>query len=172
MRSDETKLVAFYGALVATFTVGWNVYRDLHEQARLKLSTMVGHSIKNGVISHAFAIEEWPEKFKNIAPSLYLTITNVGRRVVIVQNWTIRTDRSKTGKDHYFYPLFALPKALKEGEYVVEHTDDLSLLLDGAKQIYAWDSCGKKWSLPRHEFRKLREEVRNIEVERQAAPQD
>src|SRR5208283_2398469 len=147
MNIHATELAAFYGALVATFTLGWNVYRDLHDRARLRLSTMVGYLVKNAIISHAFALEEWPDKFKDVAPSLYLTITNVGRQPVIVQNWAIRTDRTRTGKDNFIYPLTVLPKALKEGEYVIEHTDDLSLLVDGATKIYAWDSCGKKWSL-------------------------
>jgi hypothetical protein len=37
----------------------------------------------------------------------------------------------------------ALPRALKEGEYVVERTGDLSLLVEGAKKIYVWDSAEK-----------------------------
>jgi hypothetical protein len=169
MNMDATKLVALYGAVVSSFTVGWNVYRDIHDRPRLKLSTMLGHQFENrgqiNIISHAFAIDEWPDKFKNKPPSLFLTITNIRRRPVIVENWTIRTDRRKTGKDHFIYPLTTLPKALKEGEYVVEHTDDLSLLVEGAKKIYAWDTTGKKWSLPRRDLRKLQKEVRSIKVE-------
>jgi hypothetical protein len=166
---DTTKLVAFYGALVSTFTVGWNVYRDFHDRARIKLSTMLGYKIKNGdrttIFSHGFAIEEWPDKFRNAAPSIFLTITNTGRRSVTVENWAICTDRKKTGKDNFLYPLTVLPKALKEGEYAVEYTNDLSLLTDGATKIYAWDTTGKKWLLPRRALRKLQREVQNVKVE-------
>ena len=144
MHMDATKLTAIYGALLSTIAVGWNVYRDFHDQARIKLSTTLGHIVKNGdrtnIISHAFAIEKWPDRFKNASPSLFLTITNIGRRPVI-------------------------PKALKEGEYAVEHTDDLSLLADDAKKIFAWDTTGKKWSLSRRELRKLQREVQSVKVD-------
>lgn len=157
--------MAIYGALVATFTLGWNVFRDLHDRARVRLSTMVGHSVKNGIVAHAFAAEQWPDTFKGVAPSLFLTITNIGRRAVIVQGWAIRTDRRRTGKDNFIYPLTVLPRSLKEGEYAVEHTDDLCVVADGATKIYAWDTQGKKWSLPWREFRKLRNEVRKLKTE-------
>ena len=169
MHMDATKLTAIYGALLSTIAVGWNVYRDFHDQARIKLSTTLGHIVKNGdrtnIISHAFAIEKWPDRFKNASPSLFLTITNIGRRPVIIENWAIHTDRKKTGEDHFIYPLRSLPKALKEGEYAVEHTDDLSLLADDAKKIFAWDTTGKKWSLSRRELRKLQREVQSVMVD-------
>jgi hypothetical protein len=69
------------------------------------------------------------------------------------------SSRKKTGNDNFVYKLTTLPKALKEGENAVEQTGDLSLLVDGAKRIYAWDSAGKKWSLPRRKFRKLQWEI-------------
>lgn len=166
MHIDETKIVAIYGALVATFTLGWNVFRDLHDRARVRLSAMVGHSVKNAIVAHAFAAEQWPDTFNGLSPSLFLTMTNIGRRTVILQGWAIRTDRRRTGKENFTYPLDVLPLTLKEGEYAVEHTDDLSLLIDGATKIYAWDTHGKKWSLPWREFRKLRSEVRNMKKQK------
>ncbi|WP_263355305.1 hypothetical protein [Acidicapsa acidisoli] len=117
------------------------------------------------IISSSFAVERWPERFRDKAPSLFLTITNIGKRPVIVESWAIRTDRRKTGNDNFIFPLTVLPKALKEGEYAVEHTNDLSLLKDGATKIYAWDTTGKKWSLPRRALRELQREVRNIKIE-------
>jgi hypothetical protein len=104
-------------------------------------------------------LEKWPDRFNNAKPSLFLTITNTGRRPVVVQGWAIRTDARKTGSENFLYPLTILPKALKEGEYAVEHTIDLSLLADGAKRIYAWDPTGKEWSLPRRALRKLQKEA-------------
>jgi hypothetical protein len=165
---DGTALVAIYGAIVSTFAVAWNVYRDSHDRARLELSTMVGFLTKDGnqqnIVAHAFALEKWPEQFKSSSPELFLTITNVGRRPVVVQGWAIITDRKKTGNDYFRYKLTVLPKALKEGEYAVERTVDLSLLVDGAKRIYAWDSAGTKWALPNRQFRRLQREIRGAQA--------
>lgn len=162
---DGTAIAAIYGAIVSTFAVGWNIYRDSRDRARLELSTMVGFLIKGRnqqrTVSHAFALKTWPERFKGTSPELFLTITNVGKRPVVVQGWAIQADRQKAGSDNFLYPFTALPKSLKEGEYAVERTGDLSLLVNGAKKIYAWDSSGKKWALPRREFRKLQQEIRN-----------
>lgn len=162
---NGTAIAAIYGAIVSTLAVGWNIYRDSHDRARLELSTMVGFLAKGGnqqnIVSHAFALEKWPEEFKGSSPELFLTITNVGRRPVVVQGWAIQTDRQKTGNDNFIYKLTVLPKALKEGEYAVERTGDLLLLVDGAKKIYAWDSSGKKWALPRRKFRRLQHEIRS-----------
>lgn len=160
---DGTAVAAIYGAVVSTFAVVWNVYRDSHDRARLELSTMVGFLTKGGnqhnIVAHAFALEKWPEQFKGSSPELFLTITNVGKRPVVVQGWAIQTDRKKTRNDNFVYKPTTLPKALKEGEYAVERTGDLSLLMDGAKRIYAWDSAGNKWSLPRRKFRKLQRKI-------------
>ena len=162
---DGTAVVAIYGAVVSTFAVAWNVYRDSHDRARLELSTMVGFLTKGGnqqnIVAHAFALEKWPEQFKGSSPELFLTITNIGRRPVVVQGWAIQTDRKKTGNDKFLYKLTVLPKALKEWESAVERTGDLSLLVDGAKRIYAWDSAGKKWALPRRQLCRLQREIRS-----------
>jgi len=162
---NGTAITAIYGAIVSTFAVGWNIYRDSRDRARLELATMVGFLTKGGnqqtIVSHAFALEKWPEQFKGSSPELFLTITNVGRRPVVVQGWAIQADRRITGNDNFLYKLTVLPKALKEGEYAVERTSDLLLLVNGAKKIYAWDSAGKKWALPRHKFRRLQQEIRS-----------
>ena len=165
---DGTTIAAIYGAVVSTFAVAWNIYRDSHDRARLELSTMVGYETKGGgkhnIVSHAFALQKWPEQFRNSSPELFLTITNVGRRPVVVQGWAIRADSKKTGNDNFIYPFTVLPAILKEGEYVVERTGYLSLLVDGGKCIYAWDSAGRKWSLPHRKFSGLRRETQNSQA--------
>jgi hypothetical protein len=72
---NGTAIAAIYGAIVSTFAVGWNIYRDSHDRARLELSTMVGFLTKGGnqqnIVSHAFALEKWPEEFKVRRPSFF-----------------------------------------------------------------------------------------------------
>jgi len=163
--------MAVYGALVSTFAVVWNVLRDRRDSARIKLTAMLGYAIpsKTGtqLISHKFFIQKWPEKVGDFNLGLFLTITNVGRRPVIVEGWAIGTDRKKTGNDNFIYQLTVLPKKLDEAQYAVEHTDDLSLIADGAKRIYVWDTAGRQWSLLGRELRRLRKEVRGLRIETQ-----
>jgi hypothetical protein len=168
MKFDLTTTVAIYGALLSTIAVGWNVYRDFHDRAKLKLSTMLGHPTESRgqvtLVSHEFAIQTWPDRFVGARPKVFVTITNVGKRPVIAQGWAIRVDRKKTGNDNFIYPLSVLPKVLKEGEYAVESTDDLPIMTDCATGIFAWDSTGKKWRLPRRVFRKLQREIYDATV--------
>jgi hypothetical protein len=46
----------------------------------------------------------------------------------------------------------------------VERTGDLSLLVDGAERICAWDSTGKKWALSRRKFSRLQREIRLLQA--------
>ncbi len=169
MHMDSTKLAALYGALVSTFAVIWNVYRDFHDRACIELSAKVGYVVKGGnrnyIATREFLLDRRPDIFQNARPSLFLTITNTGRRPVLVEGWAIRTDIKKTGNENSIFPLTTLPKMLREGEYAVEQTDDLSLLRTGARGIYAWDSARKNWSLSRRDLRKLQREVKSVEEE-------
>src|ERR1035438_1501663 len=97
------------------------------------------HLDRDCVVTRDFMLKHNPETL-GTKPSLFLTNTNTGRRPLFVEGWTIRTNIKETGEDHFLYPLITLPKLLKEGEYTVENTEDLSLLDDGTKRIYAWDS--------------------------------
>jgi hypothetical protein len=165
MNLDATRLVAMYGALVSTIAVAWNVHRDYKDRARIELSATIGYLAKFGdrdcVVTRAYMIEHRPEIVGRM-PSLFLTITNTGRRPLFVEGWTIRTSIKKTGDDHFLYPLFTLPKMLKEGEYTIEKTDDLSLLDDGAKRIYVWDSTKKHWPLSRRQLRNLIKDAKRV----------
>ncbi len=71
----------------------------------------------------------------------------------------IQADRKKIGYDNFVYKQTTLPKDLKEAESTVVRNGDLLVLLEVAKGIYAWDSAGKNWYLPRRKFRELQREV-------------
>ena len=168
MNFDATRLVAIYGALVSTIAVAWTVHRDYKDRARIELSATIGYLAKFGdrdcVLTRTYMIEHRPEIVCR-KPSLFLKITNTGRRPIFVEGWTIRTNIKKTGEDHFIYPLITLPKMLKEGEYTVEKTDDLSLLDDGAKRIYVWDSTKKDWPLSRRQLHDLIKEAKRVASE-------
>lgn len=113
-------------------------------------------------VSRALMLQQRPAMIADASPSLFLTIHNAGRHPVLVQGWAIRADKKAAGHENFVYKLTALPKLLKEGKTATEQTDDLSLLAIGAKGIYAWDASGKKWYLPRRQFRNRRKEAADL----------
>jgi len=41
MKFDLTILLALWGAIVSTFVLGWNVFRDLSDRGKIKVSCFV-----------------------------------------------------------------------------------------------------------------------------------
>ncbi|MBI4489060.1 MAG: hypothetical protein HY694_08230 [Deltaproteobacteria bacterium] len=101
-----TKFLAVWGAIVSTIALTWNVIRDRHDRGILKLNTMIGkmypdHTDRDYVV---------------------LTITNVGRRPILVMSWGwIKKGRKGDG---FLVKTSQFPKMLKEGEYHIEFTHD------------------------------------------------
>ena len=48
MTFDVTTFLAIWGALLSSFAVGWNVYRDFADKGRLKVDCYVGKHIEIG----------------------------------------------------------------------------------------------------------------------------
>jgi hypothetical protein len=42
-----TSLLAFYGAVLSSFGFGWNVYRDLQDRPRLKVSMAIRRIVQS-----------------------------------------------------------------------------------------------------------------------------
>ncbi len=67
--------LAVFGAVTATFAVGWNLVRDLKDSGKLRIDAMIGKK-------HPDPTEQ---------QYLLVTITNVGRRPVFVKGmFTLR----------------------------------------------------------------------------------
>lgn len=66
---------------------------------------------------------------------LVVTITNIGRRPLLVQQCVAEEKKKVKGKRRlsYFIP-YVLPRILREGEYCIERTEDLSILSSNLKK--------------------------------------
>ncbi|HAB52263.1 MAG TPA: hypothetical protein DCE80_08860 [Ignavibacteriales bacterium] len=65
---------------------------------------------------------------------LLITITNIGRRPVLVNGWgAIKKEKTKDLIGIFITP-HGLPRMLREGEYHTEYTDDLSTLSQDLKK--------------------------------------
>ncbi len=136
-----TTFLAVWGAFLSSVAVGWNLYRDLLQKGRLKVSCYIGKLI--GVSS-------------GIDPNDYLVynITNVGKEPVLLTH--IGGHLKKT---HFLLtPHRPLPHMLKPGEYILEYAHDLSVLDQDLKALVAIDSLGRKWKAPKIQVKKLKKD--------------
>jgi hypothetical protein len=157
-----TTLLAIYGALVATFTVGWNVYRDFSDRARLNLSCILGYLLPNEQRINFFAwhvVNKLQPQTSKITPLISISFTNTGKRSINVLGWAIKVKKQSDGNDHFVYKHINLPKLLQEGQYTNESTDDIDFIYEHALSIYAWDSTGKHWPLSKSRFNNLKHEI-------------
>jgi len=63
--------------------------------------------------------------------------------------------KSVKGARGIFIAPRGLPRMLKEGEYHMEFTVDLSILSPELQKIYVWDSAGKEWKVSRKNLKRL-----------------
>lgn len=161
IRMDVTTELAIYGALVSTFALGWNTYRDLRDRAKLKVSARISRLTVDGqgrwlAITSAAHAQALPQHY------IVMTVANVGRRPVVWQGWG---GRYHGWKNKQFFiadqnlPNY-LPKRLEEGD---SHTACTELTnFENVRKFFMWDASGKKWKVPRRELKKLKKEAEQI----------
>jgi hypothetical protein len=157
-----TKFLAAWGALLGTFGLGWTLYRDLLDRAKLQVSANVrriGRSLDGRYYAIAPNVKvEAPEKL-----FVVMTVVNVGRRPVMWQGWGGKyRKREADGSGFTIIPQY-LPKMLQEGEVHNELTaleDDLSPVSDNVKTLYIWDVSGRPWAISNKQLKQLKQEAR------------
>jgi hypothetical protein len=163
--STTTTILAVYGALLASVMFGWNLFRDLGDRARLKLSANI-RKLTVDTDGRFFAASPDLE----VQPStdqLYvlLTVVNVGRRPIQWEGWGGKYREPVNGKMGFTITGRALPRMLNERESHREFTEleaDLRPANDNVKKLYMWDASGKEWKLSWWQLRKLREKARKF----------
>jgi hypothetical protein len=113
-----TKFLAAYGALLASIGFGWNLYRDLRDRAKLKVSASICRLTIDGqgnwvAITSAVKMGGTNQRY------VVMSVVNVGRRPIVWKGWGGKYRKRKNGtqfavldrtiKNH-------LPKRLQEGE--------------------------------------------------------
>ena len=142
-----TQLLAVWGAIVSSVAITWNVFRDIGDKGKLKIDAMIG--------------KMYPDYTDR--DYLFITITNIGRRPVMVKGWGGRKKKSIEGKRGLFIIPRGLPCMLKEGEYHTEYSDDLSIISPELEGLHVWDSHGNEWKVSRKNFKRLLKEMEDID---------
>jgi hypothetical protein len=134
---SRTEVAAWWGAIVATIVLVWNVLRVIRLKGRLKVE----------------AIYRGNSRQPHLPPVLGVRVTNAGSKPVMVQGVAVQR---KKGFDpsHYFFPC-DIPKMLARGKSFEEEIDQTGWLPLNTKKIYVWDATGAHWHMPRKELRRL-----------------
>jgi hypothetical protein len=140
-RSD---VAAWWGAIVATIALSWNVLRDIHLRGHLKVQAM-------------FRVDD---RNRQLPPALTVSVTNVGSKPVLVQGIAIQRKKGST-PSHHFFPC-KIPKMLAPGEFFWQVLDQTGWLPTDTQTLYAWDSSGTSWRVARKAFRRLLDQHRRL----------
>ncbi len=137
-------ILGVIGAVTGTIAIGWNFVRDLKDSGKLRIDAIVGKLHPNPTGKNYLAV----------------TITNVGRRPVLVKGmFTLRKGswhrdflKFRVVKYRSVFPYSVLvlkqgPKMLKEGEEQTELFEDFSFVDEKLAAIGAIDSGGREWKL-------------------------
>ncbi|MDH5336782.1 MAG: hypothetical protein OEW20_10730 [Nitrospira sp.] len=136
-----TTILAIWGAVLSSFAVGWQFFRDITQRGNLRVSCYIG-SLTDGLS------EKDPNDY------LVYNITNVGKEPVMLTNIG-----GEMKKDHFLVNTRQLlPRMLQPGEYILDYTSDLSVLGHELKHLTAIDSLGRSWKAPSKQVKKLKED--------------
>jgi hypothetical protein len=159
-----TKFLAAWGAILSTFGLGWTLYRDLHDRARLRLTAHVRRVVQSTDGKWYAVKPDLPVAGASEQLFIVVNVTNAGRRPVQWTGWGGKYHKPVGGKDSFSIIPVALPKMLKEGDSHSEYTDQLNPAGENVKRLFIWDASGKNWYLSRRALGKLKEESRKFQA--------
>ncbi len=157
-----TKFLAAYGALLASLALGWNLYRDLRDRAKLKVSATISRLTVDGQ-GNWLAITSAVKMAGSNQRYVVMSVVNVGRRSIVWKGWGGKYRKRANGTQFAILDRMInnhLPKRLQEGE---EHSACIEFeagFFENVKSFFMWDASGKKWKLSWLQLRKLKEEAR------------
>jgi hypothetical protein len=157
-----TTILAIYAVIVSSILLGWNLYRELYDQARVKISVSLMR-IETGTDGRQFAVAPHsPIEDATAAVHVVVKMTNLGRNPVLLQGWGGEWKTPEKGKDKFVVISQGLPRMLKGHESHQEFTPDLSVISPNIKALFAWDSSGRNWYVSDQELRQTMEQARQL----------
>ena len=87
-----TNFLALWGAIFSTIAMTWNIIRDVNDKGKLKIDAMIGKIVPDHTDKDYLA----------------LTITNIGRRHVLVKGWGAMKKKNVKGA----HGLYIIPRGL------------------------------------------------------------
>lgn len=157
-----TPFLAVWGAILSSITLGWTLYRDLRDRAKVKVSArlrIMGRRAGDG----ALYVADPKLNIEGAGDQLFIVVSvvNIGRRRF---RWkalggTYRT--SVNGRKSFLVSTRNLPKVLEEQEALDEIADlNADIARGNIKSLKIWDGSGNEWKVPSSDMRRLHADLR------------
>lgn len=154
-----TTILAAYGAITATASFGWTIFRDRRDRARPKLDVKV-RCIATRTDGQQIAVIPSLGIAGQSEPRIFIKVVNVGRRPFCWSGWGGKYKQPVNGKGGFVVSAIALPKMLSEQEAHSEFTWIEENPFEGnIKRLFIWDNAGKEWSVPKRQLKALMADV-------------
>ena len=134
-----TTILAIWGALLASVTFAWSIYKEVKRSGHLRVDCYVGDVFDIGIMSGGSQCLVW-------------NITNFGKEPVIL---TYVGAITRNGHNLMLRAHIPLPKTLQPSEYVMEYSQDLKILDNDLVDLVARDSLGRIFKAPRRQVKNL-----------------
>jgi len=139
-------LLSTVAIVLSSIAIGWNIYRDLTDKGKLRVSCNLMKKVTPGV---------------GIAPEEYLVwnIVNVGRQPVLLT--TIGGQLRNKEAFLLSNPKCQLPVMLRSGEFVLEYqkANEFGELIDGdLVALTAIDSLNCTYKAPRKQIKRIKKD--------------
>lgn len=141
-----TTILAIWGAVLSSFAVGWQFFRDLSQRGRLRVTCYIGQIFGSGI--------------RDTNNYLVYNITNIGKEPIMFTHIGGKLKK----RDFMIITRQSLPRMLQPGEYILEYTEKLDLLGPELKHLTAIDSLGRCWKAPRKQIKKLKTEYGKVNI--------
>jgi hypothetical protein len=158
---NSTTAMAIYAAVLSTITFGWNLFRDLRDRGKLKISAAV-RRIVIGEDGSKFSVKhDFPAECASEQLFIVMTVANIGRRPMRWEGWGGLYKESYNGKKGFVCIPRHLPKILAEKENHQEYTElEDEFDPDNIKKLHIWDGADGEWKLSWWQLRKLVKEAK------------
>jgi len=160
-----TGWLAFYGAIVSSIAVGWNMYRDLRDRARLKVEINVRRIVGSPDGKWYQVAPDVPVEGASGQLFVVVNVTNIGRRPVKWTGWGGKYHKPQNGKAGFWIQPTHIPTMLAEGNSSSELTPELVASIGNVKKIFIFDATGRNWNVSRRALRKLKKECMKFQGE-------
>jgi hypothetical protein len=157
-----TAFLAAWGAILSTFGLGWTLYRDLHDRARIRFDARV-RRLGRGEDGRMFAVSpNLPVADASQQLFVCITVVNEGRRPILITTWGGQWIQPRNGKSSFVIYGRDLPKMLNEGQQYQDWSDELVSEVHNIKSLSVFDSVDKEWKLSENDLARLKEEARKF----------
>ncbi|HEY2461251.1 MAG TPA: hypothetical protein VGI16_10590 [Candidatus Acidoferrum sp.] len=157
-----TPFLAIWGAFLSSIALGWNLFRDLTDRAKIKVEVKIRRLV-------AVPGGQW----YSVAPNLevdgasqqlfvVMNAVNARRRPIRLQGWGGIYKNPVERKTGFVIIPRGLPRTINEGDTHSEYTEleaNCYPANDTVKRFQIWDSTGRNWKISWLKMRKLRREA-------------